>query len=69
MNIAKYEQLPPATTVPITTATQQFLDRIEEIVTKQRHSYIIRSGELNTLQLTQAIGNSQNFLTSGLIQL
>lgn len=69
MNIVKYEQLPPMNAVPITTAVQQFLDRIEEIVTKQRHSYIIKHGELNTLQLTQAIGNSQNFLTSGIIQL
>ena len=71
MNIVPSENPIPAQEVAI-TSLEEFLQRIQNIIIKGGYEFLIQRRDLEklfALHLTQAIGNSQNFLTSGLIQL
>lgn len=54
------------------TSMDEFLQWIQSIIVKGRLSFLIHKNEFDKfsqLQLNQAIGKSQNFLASGLVQL
>lgn len=71
MNIVPYEHPEPALEVS-TILLEEFLQRIKNIILRGGQEFLIESEELQkatSLRLTQIIGNSQNFLVSGLIQL
>lgn len=71
MNTVPYEYPEPALEVS-TILLEEFLQRIKNIILRGGQEFLIESEELQkatSLRLTQIIGNSQNFLVSGLIQL
>lgn len=71
MNKVPYENPIPAQEVAI-TSLEEFLQRIQNITIKGGYEFLIQRRDLeklSALHLTQGIGNSQYFLTSGLIQL
>lgn len=71
MNIKPYENPLKAQEVAA-TSLDDFLERIQNIVTTGGYRFLIQKSQLEKmtgLMLNQAIANSQNFVVSGLIQL
>ena len=71
MNVVPYENHIPTRESTI-TSLDEFLRRIQGIILGGGHDFLIQRTQLEKLiklQLTQATGNSQNFLTTGLVQL
>ena len=71
MNITPYENHIKAQKVEF-LSMDDFLEKIQHIIMTGGHNFLIqreRLEKLTSLQLTQTIGKSQNFLTTGLVQL
>lgn len=71
MNIVPYENPEPAYEIN-TTPLEEFLQRIQKIILRGGQEFLIHKTEIekqSSVHLTQTMGNSQNFLISGLIQL
>lgn len=71
MNITPYENHIKAKEAEF-ISMDEFLEKIQHIITSGGQNFLIRKAQfekLKKLHLTQAIGNSQNFLATGLVQL
>ena len=71
MNITPYENHIKAQKAEF-LSMDDFLEKIQHIIMTGGHNFLIqkeRLEKLTSLQLTQTIGKSQNFLSTGLVQL
>lgn len=71
MNIVEFESPLKAQEVAA-TSMDEFLYRIQNIITNGGHKFLIQRSQLEkltSLQINHTIANSQNFLATGLIQL